>query len=135
MANTLTGRIYQVKPTETREYNGKTYYERTLVLDATKHDPYTGEPMYPNFPSFQFMGEDRCKELDNYKTRQIVTVSFELQGVKYVDKQTGEEKCFNKVRGYKVALYQNPTQLREESLSPAQPTAPPIMFPDDDLPF
>lgn len=102
MPNTITGRIYKMYPIESREYNGKTYFERTVVINATKFDQNTGEQGYPNFPALVFNGEDKCNELDNFSQNELVTISFELSGVKYNDKQTGEEKFFNKSRGYKM---------------------------------
>lgn len=85
MANTITGKIHRVYPTERKEINGKVYHERVLVIDNTRYDQYTGEPGFSSFAE----GE-------------VVTVSFDIQGLKYNDKNTGEEKYFNKVRAYKI---------------------------------
>lgn len=136
MANTITGKIYKMCPIESREYNGKTYFERTVILDATKFDQNTGKQGYPNFPTLVFNGEDKCKELANFSENELVTISFELSGVKYNDKQTGEEKFFNKTKGYKME------RVGKYGEQPSQPTPhsglgnfPTQTEDDDNLPF
>lgn len=143
MANAITGRIYDIKATEAKEYNGKTYFERSIVVDATKRDPYTGEAKYPNFPALLFSGEDRCRELDGYAIGEVVTVTFNLQGTKYNDKQTGKEKIFNKVQAYKIERYVQPGQAPATPVQQATQQSmaiPPSPVqgggnPDNDLPF
>ena len=139
MANTMTGRIYKVRPTETREYNGKIFYERQLILDCTRYDQYTGEASYPNYPAFTFSGEERCAELDGYKYGDIVTVSFELNGVRYDDKDTREEKVFTKVRAFKIEYY-TPKKSGPQPTNSTQTTSPVGQTPveqglADDMPF
>lgn len=135
MANTITGKIYKIYPTEEREYNGKTFYERNIVIDNTKIDQYTGERQWANFPLLTFSSKDKCNELDSYKNGDVVTISFEILGIKYNDKSTGEEKFFNKVRAYKIEKYgRNYSDSMTNSLSspdniPLQPLN------NDDLPF
>ena len=118
MANTITGRIDNIKPMITREYNGKIYYERALVLDATKHDMFTGEVMYPNFPELQFSGEEKCRNLDNFQIGDVVVVSFDLNGSKYIDKETGKERVFTKARAYKIARYNSPVPAAAPKAEP-----------------
>ena len=102
MANTITGKIHKIYPTERKEINGKVYHERILVIDNTRYDQYTGEPGFSSFPSFSINGDEKCRELDSFAEGEVVTVSFDIQGLKYNDKNTGEEKYFNKVRAYKI---------------------------------
>ena len=82
MANTMTGKIHVIMPTETivsiKDKN-KSFQKRTIVLDCTRFDQYTGERGFENYPSFDFSG-DKCQELDNYQVGQIVTNIFDLQG-------------------------------------------------------
>lgn len=124
MANTITGLIHRILPIETEDYNGRTYYKRLLVLDATRRDPWTGEPLYPSFPSFVFDGEDRCNELDKYKVGQVVTITFYIQGNKYKDKETGEERYFTRIKGTKIALYRDEEQERRRQPEPPVPAQP-----------
>lgn len=105
MANSMTGKIHAIMPTETivsKKDPSKSFQKRTMVLDCTRFDPYTGERGFDNFPSFEFSG-DKCAELDNYKVGQIVTLSFDLQGNKYTD-SNGKEKYFTSIRGFKIEL-------------------------------
>ena len=130
MVNQITGRIDAIKPTETREHNGKTYYERTIILDATRHDQYTGEPMYPNFPAFTFSGEDKCSALYDFTTGEVVTISFDIKGAKYTDKNTGEEKVFNRVQGFKIER-RNANSAPDQTSAQAPATSAPV----NDLPW
>ena len=90
MANTITGKIHKIYPTERKEINGKVYHERILVIDNTRYDQYTGEPGFSSFPSFSINGDEKCRELDSFVEGEVVTVSFDIQGLKYNDKNTGE---------------------------------------------
>lgn len=110
----MTGKILAILPTETivsKKDANRTFLKRTLALDCTRFDPYTGERGYDNFPAFEFSG-DKCAELDLFQPGQIVTVSFDLQGSKFVG-DNGRERWFTSIRGYKIELRQ-----------PAQPQAP-----------
>lgn len=119
----MTGRIHMIMPTESiasKKDANKTFLKRTLVLDCTRFDPYTGERGYENYPSFEFSG-DKCAELDNYQVGQVVSVSFDLQGNKFVGSD-GKERWFTSIRGYKIELKRPITTENisaTESLSPA----------------
>jgi|WetSurMetagenome_2_1015567.scaffolds.fasta_scaffold351119_2 single-strand DNA-binding protein len=135
MVNQITGRIESIGAIEEihSKDGTKTYYKREIVIDATRCDPYTGERGFESYPSFEF-GGDRCKELDNYEPGQIVTVSFDISGVKYNDKITNEVKYFNKVRGFKIELRQNQSRQQASVSHPSQNEMP-VKDPADDLPF
>lgn len=132
MANTMTGKIHVIMPTETivsKKDTTKTFQKRTLVLDCTRFDQYTGERGYDNFPSFEFSG-DKCAELNNFKPGQIVTVSFDLQGSKFTGND-GKERWFTSIRGYRVELKaftqpQQPTQAPQPQIPVAQPQPTPM---------
>lgn len=103
MANTMTGRIHLISPTQTitsKKDSTKNFTKRTITLDCTKTDPTTGEKGYPNFPTFEFSG-DKCLILDNFKIGQQVTITFSLQGTKFIDAH-GDEKYFTSVRAYQI---------------------------------
>lgn len=122
MANMMTGKIHLIMPTETiasKKDANKTFTKRTLVLDCTRFDQYTGERGYENFPSFEFSG-DKCADLDNYKVGQVVSVSFDLQGNKFVD-SNGKERWFTSIRGFKIEL-KGQTQPQLQSQSPQSTT-------------
>lgn len=137
MANQITGRIELIRPTETipSKDGSKSFQKRELILDATRHDPYTGERGFDNFPSFEF-GGDRCADLDSFQKGQVVTVSFDVSGMRYPDKATGETKYFTKVRGYKIELKggQTPVSTPPTAIPDSAPTPKPVEE-KDDLPF
>lgn len=118
MPNIQSGRIINIAPIQTiRTQSGNEYLKREITLDATRFDPYTGErDKYENFPTFEFGGQ-LAKDLDNFRPGQVVTITFELSGTKYQDKQTGETKYFTRIRGYKI-------EPRQQSAPQPQQTAP-----------
>lgn len=133
MANQITGKIHFIGDTIAipSKDGSKTFYKRELVINATMYNPYTGEPGTPNFPLIEF-GGDKCNELDNLVPEQLVTVSYYLQGTKYMDKD-GIERYFTKVRGYKVELSQRDIQSHIPSIQPQSNTNQ--ARENDDLPF
>lgn len=104
MANTITGRIYKICPirTITSQNTANMFYKREIILDASRFDPYTGQKKFDNWPMIEFSGEETCKSIDDYKSGDLVTISFDLNGREYKDKLTGEVKYFTSVRGYKI---------------------------------
>lgn len=104
MANQITGKIEMISATQQlpKKSGEGMFLKRELVLDVTRFDPYTGEKSgYDNFVKLEFCGE-KCQELDAYQRGQVVTVSFDLQGVKYQDKNDGSTKFMTSIRGYKI---------------------------------
>lgn len=127
--------------------SGKTYTKRTLYLDCTTFDPYTGQrSQYENKLLFEFM-ESKTALLDNIKPGQVVTVSFDLQGTEITD-QTGQTKHYIHVRPFGIEVRQ--MQQAQQQFSPQggytpqpapqyQPQAQAQQFPpqqvDSDMPF
>lgn len=120
MANTITGRIHKITPTKAivSDKTGNTYHKREIILDASRFDQYTGEKKFDNFLMLEFGGEETCRQLDGYKDGELVTISFDLNGREYTDKQTGEVKYFTSVRGYKIE------RAGQQQQPMAQATAP-----------
>ena len=147
MANAITGRVHRITPEQTiTGKSGKTFTKRTLILDAARYDTHTGEKKFDNYPSIEFSGEQMNK-LDQFKEGELVTVSFDLNGTQYQDKQTGETKYFTRVKGYKIeragdarseSRPEAPSEPSESTLRTA-PThgedAPRAQEEPDDLPF
>lgn len=104
MRNEITGKVLAIgQPLQlpSKEPN-KPFVKRELTLDCTRHDPYTGErSRYENTPMLEFAG-DICGELDNIKVGDIVTITFEVVGSKYVDKTTKAVRIFTRIRPYKI---------------------------------
>lgn len=123
MANTITGRIYKITPTESiATKKGTTFTKRQLVIDATRYDQYTGEKKFDNFPAFEVGGEELCKQLDGYHNNELVTVSFDLNGREFVD-ENNVTKYFTSVRAYKVERVQRVQYEQADRQDSAQQTA------------
>lgn len=127
MANQITGRVFSIGQTQSiQTKNGNPFTKREIVLDASKYDMYTGEKGFENYPMFEFTGE-KCKDLDGYQVGQVVTISFDLQGGFYDDKD-GVKKNITKVRGYKIeartSVQAQPQQQPQAAPQPQYQAAP-----------
>ena len=147
MANTIIGNVYSIGAVETRQTrNGGTFSHRSIILEQRRYDPNTGEEYTPNYPTIEFV-QQKCQELDKFHLGDKVQISFEVAGVKYQDKQTGEDKFFTSLRGFKIEIYV-PEQMRTIAPQPAvqypqqgyaqsaqQEPFPPSVNPSIGLPF
>lgn len=105
MAYKIVGNVYQICATEQRTAKtGSTFCSRSLILIQRRFDSNTGEEYEPNYPQFDFSG-NQCSQLDNFKQGDRVQVSFDIAGVKFTDNQTHEEKFFSKLRAFKIEPY------------------------------
>ena len=122
MANQLTGKILYIYPTQQipSKDGNKTIVKRGIVIDCTRFDPYTGERGFENTPMLEFIG-DRCAELDKYQAGQIVTISFDVQGTRYRNKD-GIEQIFTRVQPYRIELRQASQQSAPVQQPAPQPT-------------
>lgn len=128
MALTITGKIKSIGSLQTipSKNGGSPFEKRELVIDTTRFDPYTGERSeYENYPALEFTGE-KCKDLDGYQVGQVVTVSFELQGSFYKDKD-GIEKNITRPRAFKIEA----RKIQNQPSQPIQPQAAPQRQPQD----
>lgn len=148
MANQVTGRIIEIGQTVQipSKTGGNSFTKREFVLDATTHDPYTGERNeYENILPLEFSG-DKCAELDRFRNGDVVTVSFVLQGRSWTN-QDGELKRMVSIRCYKIEArggVQQSSQSAPLQSAPLQsqhpiPDYPPpsgnVLNAKDDLPF
>lgn len=142
--NTKSGVVLAVgHPQQIASKSGKTFTKRTLYLDCTTFDPYTGQrSQYENKLLFDFL-ESKTALLDNIKPGQVVTVSFDLQGSE-ITGQDGQVKHFIHVRpfGIEVRQVQQPQAPQPFAPQPApqyQQPVPAQQFPpqytNDDAPF
>lgn len=147
MSNQITGRlVYIGQPQEIPSKNGgNPFVKREFILDATTHDPYTGErSQYENILPLEVSG-DKCAELDQFKIGDVITVSFALQGREWTN-QDGQVKRMVSIRCYKLEV-RRPTfqpsqasvqQSAYQSAPEPQPFPPAVDAngnPKDDLPF
>ena len=128
-ANTKTGVVLAVgQPQQIQSKSGKTYTKRSLFVDATTFDPYTGQrSQFENKLLFEFM-EKRASALDNVHVGDVVTVSFDIQGSEYKD-QTGQTRYSINVRPYDVEVRPKPQQYASQP-QPQQYTPQPQPMPD-----
>lgn len=140
MANTKSGVVLAVgQPQQLKSKEGKVFNKRSLYVDCTTFDPYTGQrSQYENKILFDFM-ESKMSLLNNIQVGQVVTVSFDLQGSE-LKEQNGQVKYFVHVRPYKIDVRQ--VQLPNNQPQPPQPqyqqpTQPAYQPPqvEDDTPF
>lgn len=140
MANTKSGVVLAVgQPQQLKSKEGKVFNKRSLYVDCTTFDPYTGQrSQYENKILFDFM-ESKMSLLDNIQVGQVVTVSFDLQGSE-LKEQDGRVKYFVHVRPYKIDVRQ--VQQPNNQPQPPQPQyqqpTPPAYQPpqvEDDTPF
>jgi len=87
----FTGTIDTIK--ETQQISD-TFSKREFVL-TDKDDKY------PKFISFELV-KDNCVLLDEYQTGQEVTVNFNLEGRKWMNPKTNEERTFNTLKVWKI---------------------------------
>lgn len=130
MANTKSGVVLAVgQPQQIQSKEGKVFSKRSLYVDCTTFDPYTGQrSQYENKILFDFM-ESKTSLLDNIQVGQVVTVYFDLQGTE-VTEQDGRKKFYTHVRPYKIDV----RQVQPSNQQPQQPTYQPPQV-EDDTPF
>lgn len=144
MANQITGKILHIYPTQQipSKDGVKTITKRGIVIDCTRFDQYTGERGFENTPMLEFIG-DRCAELDKYQVGQIVTISFDVQGTRYRNKDSVEQ-IFTRIQPYRIEerQIQKAAPMQQSVQKPLHNPAPD--FPpsvdasgniDGDLPF
>ena len=135
MANTKSGVVLAVgQPQQLTSSGGKTFIKRSLYVDCTTFDPYTGQrSQYENKILFDFMG-GKTSLLDNIQVGQVVTVSFDLQGSE-LREQDGRVKYFVHVRPFKVEVRQ--AQQPQGSYPVQQPPVQQPYYPpqEDNTPF
>lgn len=110
MAYEIIGTVYRIGPTEQiPTKSGNPFQKRTLTLMQQQYDRSTGQPLEPNYPSFEFT-QRGCALLDQIQPNQLVKVSFDLAGRKFISKKTGQEDYFTSLRGFRVEPYIPPQQ-------------------------
>ena len=105
MAYEIIGNVFKVGTTENKPTkNGGSFPIRSITLIQRRFDQNTGEEFEPNYPTLDFI-KNGCAELDKFKEGDRVRIRFDVSGVKYKDKNTGEERFFNSLRGFRIEPY------------------------------
>lgn len=129
MSNQVTGRLVYIGQSQEipSKSGGNPFVKREFILDATTHDPYTGErSQYENILPLEVSG-DKCAELDQYRIGDVITVSFALQGREWTN-QDGQVKRMVSIRCYKLEA-RRPVQQVAQAVQPVQPTVQPAPQP------
>lgn len=102
MAYEIIGNVHKIGTTENiQTKSGSTFQRRSLTLIQRRFDQSTGQEFEPNYPVIDFT-RDKCTELDRYNPGDKVRIRFDISGVKYNDRNTGEERYFNSLRGFRI---------------------------------
>ena len=127
MVYNIKAKIYKIGEVQAipSQNGGEPFRKRSIVLDAARFDPYTGEKSGDNFVVVEFSGK-RVAELEKYAKGDLANVSFVLQGRKYIDSTTKEERFFTSVIGIGIEM----AQMGRKQQEPAAET--PI---NDNAPF
>lgn len=147
MSNQVTGRLVEIGQTIQipSKTGGSPFLKREFLLDATTYDPYTGQRSeYENILPLEVSG-DKCAELDQFRTGDVITVSFALQGREWTN-QDGQVKRMVSIRCYKLesrrpayqpvqATVQQPSYQPAPEPRPFPPAVDANGEPKDDLPF
>ena len=121
MVYNIKAKIYKIGEVQVipSQNGGEPFRKRSIVLDAARFDPYTGEKSGDNYVVVEFSGK-RVAELEKYAIGDLANVSFVLQGRKYIDSTTQEERFFTSVIGIGIEM----AQMGRKQQVPA--TEPPI---------
>lgn len=125
MANQISGRVIAVSGVQTvasADPNKAPLQKRSVYIDCTRYDPYTGErSQYENKPVLEFSGERVLEKvnpkLDTIKKGDVVTISFDIQGVSYQDKATGKTKNFTGIRAYDIEVRRTEGQQQAQQVA------------------
>jgi len=113
MANTITGRIKAIGQTQALQSKrtGNTFLKREMLLDMTRHDPWTGErDTHENIVLLEFGGERSVALLDTVQAGQVVTVSFSVRGFSY--EKDGQTRYMTKIEPYRIEPVQQMQQMQ-----------------------
>lgn len=129
MVYNIKAKIYKIGEVQSipSQQGGEPFRKRSIVLDASRFDPFTGEKNGDNFVVVEFSGK-RVEELDKFAVGDLANVSFVLQGRKYIDKATQEERYFTSIIGIGIEMAQMNKRQQEFAAAPA-----PVS--NDNMPF
>ena len=126
MVYNIKAKIYKIGEVQVipSQNGGEPFRKRSIVLDASRFDPYTGEKSGDNYVVVEFTGK-RVAELEKYAAGDLANVSFVLQGRKYIDSTTREERFFTSVIGIGIEMVQMGRKQQEPAAeTPINDNAP-----------
>jgi len=138
MSFEITGQVVLVGELQSREWEGKTFHNRSIIISVAEGD----QGQYLKHAEFD-IAEAQFEYLDRNKVGDTITIKFSLDGGKpYTNKKSGQLSVFNKLRAFYIG---NENQGEDSQAAPSQqPQASPaadIPMPDfndpieDDIAF
>ena len=131
MANQITGRVIAISAVQTvasSDPSKQPFKKREVYIDCTRYDPYTGQRSeFENKPLLTFAGEKTLAKvnpvLDQVHNGDIITISFELVGRQFKDKDQ-KMRFMTEVRCYDVVITRKAGQQAAQQQAPAPQPAP-----------
>jgi hypothetical protein len=127
MSYTITGTVHSVEAEQSREYNGKTFKSRDVILSCP--ETINGNT-YPNFPKLSAKLDKVLPHVANLQQGQTVTLHFNIKGF------NGQKGNFTGLEIWKVEAAQTqqsaPQQSAPQQAQPMQATKPEDSF---EMPF
>lgn len=93
----------------------------------------TTDETYPQHILIEF-NQDKCNLVDNRNVGDKVKVSINISGREFADKNTGEIRYFNSIKGWKIELLSQGSTPVAAQPAPAT-TAPVPAVDESELPF
>ena len=127
--NQVTGIVTWISdPYQVSSADGsKTYIKRNIYLDVTRRDAYTGirDDAHENMLMLEFMGEKPVAEVAKAQVGQVITVSFDLKGRKWIDGASQQPRYGINVNPFRVEVRQ-PFGVRQPQQQPQPQTTAPV---------
>lgn len=96
------------------EQVSQTFQKRDVVIMTEESSQYP-QPILVQFT------QAKCDELNTYQVGQQATISINLRGKEYQDKQTGQLKYFNTIQGWRITQPQAQAPQQQFQQQPQQP--------------
>lgn len=135
----IVGVIHEIGALQTfPSKDGTQFVKQQVILDKSRTDEDTHR-LYENFPVFEF-SQRQCQQLTGFSKGHCVKIRFDINGRRYNDAKTGQEKYFTTLKGISIEPYnpyaRQPETQEEIRNQPAPAYTPPQQTPNsDELPF
>lgn len=135
----IVGVIHEIGALQTfPAKDGTQFVKQQVILDKSRTDEDTHR-LYENFPVFEF-AQKQCQQLTGFSKGHCVKIRFDINGRRYNDAKTGQERYFTTLKGISIEPYnpyaKQPETQEEIRNQPAPTYAPPQQAPNsDELPF
>ena len=135
----IVGVIHEIGALQTfPAKDGTQFVKQQVILDKSRTDEDTHQ-LYENFSVFEF-AQKQCQQLAGFSKGHCVKIRFDINGRRYNDAKTGQERYFTTLKGISIEPYnpyaKQPETQEEIRNQPAPTYAPPQQTPNsDELPF